>query len=80
LIVVPEMGRDGDPSGNGFQNHRSGDESCRRLWLLAVGAGVPRGMVSPRPIRTLDVAPTVARVLGFKMPEGEGRALSELAF
>jgi hypothetical protein len=80
LIVVPEMGRDGDPSGNGFQNHRSGDESCRRLWLLAVGAGVPRGLVSERPIRTTDVAPTLARVLGFKMPEGEGRALSELAF
>src|SRR5438093_452784 len=80
LIVVPEMGRDGDPSGNGFANHRSGDESCRRLWLLAVGAGVPRGLVSERPIRTTDVAPTLARVLGFKMPEGEGRALSELAF
>jgi hypothetical protein len=80
LIVVPEMGRDGDVSGNGFQNHRSGDESCRRLWLLAVGAGVPRGSVSERPIRTLDVAPTLARVLGFKMPAVEGRALFELAF
>jgi len=80
FIVVPEMGRDGDPSGNGFQNHRSGDESCRRLWLLAVGAGVPRGLVSERPIRTTDVAPTLARVLGFKMPEGEGRPLVELAF
>jgi len=80
FIVVPEMGRDGDPSGNGFQNHRSGDESCRRLWLLAVGAGVPRGLVSERPIRTTDVAPTLARVLGFRMPEGEGRPLTELAF
>jgi hypothetical protein len=80
LLVVPEMGRDGDQSGNGFQNHRSGDESCRRLWLLAVGAGVPRGLVSERPIRTLDVAPTLGRVLGFKMPAGEGRSLSELPF
>jgi hypothetical protein len=80
LVVVPEMGRDGDLSGNGFQNHRSGDESCRRLWLLAVGAGVPRGTVSERPIQTLDVAPTLARVLGFKMPPGQGRALSELPF
>ncbi len=80
FVVVPEMGRDGDPSGNGFQNHRSGDESCRRLWLLAVGAGVPRGLVSERPIRTTDVAPTLGRVLGFRMPEGEGRPLTELAF
>jgi hypothetical protein len=80
FVVLPEMGRDGDPRGNGFANHRSGDESCRRLWLLALGAGVPRGLVSERPIRTLDVAPTLGRVLGFKMPEGEGRPLSELAF
>src|SRR5439155_275626 len=77
LIVVPEMGRDGDPSGNGFQNHRSGDESCRRVWLLAVGAGVPRGLVSARAIRTTDVAPTLARVLGFQMPEGDGRPQDE---
>ena len=74
------MGRDGDPSGNGFANHRSGDESCRRLWLLALGAGVPRGLISERPIRTVDVAPTLGRVLGFKVPAGEGRPLSELAF
>ena len=80
LIVVPEMGRDGDESGNGFQNHRSGDESCRRLWLLVVGAGVPRGLVAERRVRTLDVAPTLARVLGFKMPPGEGRPLDELPF
>ncbi len=80
LIVVPELGRDGDESGNGFQNHRSDDEACRRLWMLVVGAGVPRGAVAERRVRTLDVAPTLARVLGFKMPPGEGRALEELPF
>jgi hypothetical protein len=80
LLVVPEMGRDGDASGNGFANHRSGDESCRRLWLLAVGAGVPKGLVSERPVRTTDVAPTLGRVLGFKMPPTEGQPLVELAF
>ena len=67
LLVVPELGRDGDPSGNGFANHRSGDESCRRVWLVAVGAGVPKGAGTDRPIKTTDVAPTVARMLGFKM-------------
>jgi hypothetical protein len=80
LIVVPELGRDGDVDGNGFANHRSGDESCRRLWLAAIGAGVPRGTGTERPIRTFDVAPTVARILGFKMPECEGRPLAELLF
>jgi hypothetical protein len=80
LIVVPELGRDSDVAGNGFANHRSGDESCRRVWLVALGAGVPKGVGSQRPIRTLDVAPTVAEILGFKMMECEGRPLTELAF
>jgi hypothetical protein len=80
LLVVPELGRDGDVAGNGFANHRSGDESCRRVWLVAVGAGVPRGAGTERPIRTFDVAPTVGKILGFKMPECEGTPLIELAF
>jgi hypothetical protein len=80
LLVVPELGRDSDVAGNGFANHRSGDESCRRVWLVAVGAGVPKAAGTERPIRTFDVAPTVARILGFGMPECEGRALTELAF
>src|SRR4029453_7043252 len=72
-------GRDGDMLGNGFANHRSGDESCRRVWLVALGAGVPRGAGTERPIKTTDVAPTVARILGVKMPECEGQPLAELA-
>jgi len=78
LLVVPEMGRDSDVAGNGFANHRSGDESCRRVWLVAVGAGVPKGAGTERPIRTLDVAPTVAQILGFKMVDCEGKPLAEL--
>src|SRR5256712_2418445 len=80
LIVVPELGRDSDVAGNGFANHRSGDESCRRVWLVALGAGVPKGAGTQRPIQTMDVAPTVAKILGFKMVECEGRPLTELAF
>jgi hypothetical protein len=80
LLVVPELGRDGDVAGNGFANHRSGDESCRRVWLVAIGAGVPSGAGTERPIRTVDVAPTVARILGFRMPECEGTPLTELTF
>jgi hypothetical protein len=80
LLVVPELGRDSDVAGNGFANHRSGDDSCRRVWLVALGAGVPRGAGTERPIRTFDVAPTVARILGFHMPECEGSPLAELVF
>ncbi len=79
MIVIPEVGRDSDIHGNGFANHRSGDDSCRRVWLLALGAGVPRGTGSERTIRHIDVAPTVAEILGFRMPECQGKVLGELA-
>lgn len=79
MFVIPEVGRDGDIHGNGFANHRSGDDSCRGVWLLALGPGVPRGTGSERLIHHIDVAPTVAEILGFKMQDAQGRALVELA-
>ena len=62
----PSWGATATSLGNGFANHRSGDESCRRVWLVALGAGVPKGAGTERPIRTTDVAPTVARILGVQ--------------
>lgn len=69
VLVLPELGRDGDVNtANGFLNHRSGDASCRNTWLLALGAGVNKGMTDT-PIRHIDVAATAAAILGFN-PEG----------
>jgi hypothetical protein len=50
-------------TANGFLNHRSGDESCRNMWMLALGAGVPKGETE-RPIYHVDAAATAAAILG----------------
>jgi hypothetical protein len=78
LLVLPELGRDGDiNAANGFLNHRSGDASCRNMWLLALGAGVPR-KESDRPVSHIDVAATAAEALGLKMTGIAGEALREI--
>jgi hypothetical protein len=78
LLILPELGRDGDVNtANGFLNHRSGDPSCRNTWLLALGAGVPRGEAE-RPVRHIDVAATVAELLGVRLEESAGQVLKEL--
>jgi hypothetical protein len=78
VFVLPELGRDGDiNAANGFLNHRSGDPSCRNMWLLALGAGVRKGETE-RPAAHIDVASTAARLLGVKL-EASGRALDEIA-
>ena len=71
MLVVPELG------GQRRRRERVRQPSERRRLLpprLARRARRRRaeGAGSERPIRTFDVAPTVARMLGFKMPECEG--------
>lgn len=65
LLVLPELGRDGDANtANGFLNHRSGDASCRNMWMLALGQGIPAG-ATDRPIAHVDMAATAAAILGL---------------
>lgn len=76
MLVLPELGRDGDVNtANGFLNHRSGDASCRRMWMLALGG--PKGE-SERPIRHIDIAPTAAELLGVRTTGLGGEAAREL--
>jgi hypothetical protein len=78
VLIVPELGRDGDLEGsNGFLNHRTGDASCRNVWLLALGAGVPVGETE-RPIMHVDVAATTAELLGVRTGAMSGKALKEI--
>jgi hypothetical protein len=78
ILVLPELGRDGDQNAsNGFLNHRSGDASCRNMWMLAMGAGVKRGETD-RPVHHVDVSATAAELLGVKATEIAGRAIPEL--
>ena len=57
MLVLPELGRDGDiNAANGFLNHRSGDPSCRNMWLLALGAGMAKGETE-RPCRISTLRP-----------------------
>ncbi len=78
FLVLPELGRDGDANAsNGFLNHRSGDPSCRNVWLLAMGAGVEPGQID-RPIQHVDVAATAAATLGVLVREIAGSPIKEI--
>jgi hypothetical protein len=78
MLVVPELGRDGDQNtANGFLNHRSGDPSCRRVWLLAMGAGISAGE-SDRLVRHVDLTATTAELLGVTAGDTLGHSLKEI--
>jgi predicted AlkP superfamily pyrophosphatase or phosphodiesterase len=45
--------------------------------FIASGARIKRGVMLPR-VSNLDLAPTIARLLGLDLPEPEGRVLEEI--
>ena len=79
MIVLPEFGRDPDGSStNGFLNHRSVEASCRTTWMMCLGAAVDRPQLIERPVRHIDVCPTLAHLLGCDAPGARGARLAEL--
>lgn len=79
LLILPEFGRDLDGSStNGFFNHRQDNESTRRTWMICLGRGARCGEVLERPLRHVDVCPTILQSFGLKPPETQGKAISEL--
>jgi hypothetical protein len=78
MLILPEFGRDPDGSStNGFFNHRANDDSTRDTWMMALGAGIDKPQVIERPIRHVDVCPTLAGLLGCRPIESQGARLNE---
>jgi hypothetical protein len=79
LMILPEFGRDPDGSTtNGFFNHRANEESTRTTWMMALGAGVDKPQIIDRPVRHIDLCPTLAGLLGCPPLDWQGAALPEL--
>jgi hypothetical protein len=78
MVIVPEFGRDPDGSStNGFFNHRANEESTRDTWMMALGAAIDKPQIIERPIRHVDLCPTLAEVLGCRPMDAQGSMLKE---
>jgi hypothetical protein len=80
LFILPDFGRDsdGDPGGNGFQHHRTGDALSRTTWMLAIGPGIRPNLVVDRPVESIDLVPTLGSLLGFSAQMSAGKPLPEV--
>ncbi len=79
LLILPEFGRDPDGSStNGFFNHRASEESTRDTWAMVLGAGINKPTVVERPIRQVDLCPSLAAYLGCSPLDSQGARLPEL--
>jgi hypothetical protein len=80
LLIMPDFGRDSDldAGGNGFQHHRTGDALSRTTWMIALGPDIKQNAIVDRRIESIDLAPSVAALLGCDAPMAHGKLIREL--
>lgn len=67
LLITNDHGRHLDGIDGGWQEHGDSCEGCRHISLLALGPDFKKGAVTEAAYTLVDIAPTVARLLGFEM-------------
>jgi hypothetical protein len=65
MLVLPDFGRDLDfnASGNGFQDHRTGDPLSRTTWIMAMGPHIRQNMTVDRALDSVDLVPTLGALI-----------------
>ncbi len=77
LIVTSDHGRHDDVHG-GWQGHGDYCHGCRHVTFLAVGPEITPGFSTNLARDQIDIAPTVAALLGFHAPLAQGEVLQEM--
>ncbi len=77
MIVSSDHGRHDDVHG-GWQAHGDHCHGCRHIPFLAIGPDIRSGVEIPLVRDQIDIAPTVAHLLGFAMPFAQGSIMSEM--
>lgn len=84
MLILPDHGRQLDlPDGTGFIHHsdfytgEGADEGCRRVWMLAIGPGVPAGQTIDRPAPITAAAATGLEGLGLWASPGAAPSARE---
>ena len=78
FFISNDHGRHPDGILDGFVSHGDGCPGCRRIICVAEGPDFKKGLVSSIPREQIDLAVTMADILGFPIPESKGHVMTEL--
>ncbi|WP_071530884.1 alkaline phosphatase family protein [Pontibacter sp. BAB1700] len=77
LLITNDHGRHPDGHLDSFVSHGDGCESCRRISLLALGPDFKKGKKITDVYEQVDIPTTVAELMGFSIPNTQGRVFKE---
>jgi len=78
VLVVPEFGRNRDLNERNGLDHGDGSEDLGKVALFASGPDFRQGKVLKDNIATVDICPTLCKILGAKAEYASGRVIRKL--
>jgi len=78
MFVTSDHGRHQDSVADGFAGHGDGCEGCRHLGFFACGPDFKNGITLNEPREQIDLPATIARLMGFELPNTKGKVMFEL--
>ncbi len=77
IFITNDHGRHDDLNG-GFQNHGDNCVGCRHVMFFAYGPDFYQNKVLNNHCELIDIAPTIAELLDFTLPNSDGSVMNEL--
>ncbi len=77
LFITNDHGRHDDRNG-GFNNHGDSCIGCKQLMFFAIGPDFRKNTLLSSPNELIDIAPTVAELLEFDLPNSNGNVMTNL--
>ena len=78
IFVTSDHGRHLDGIADGFAGHGDECDGCRHLNFYACGPDFKKGTILNVNREQIDIPATIAEMLGFNLPSGDGKVMTEL--
>ena len=78
FCIVPDCGRDSNQFLSVPFQHHFNSKSAHEIFALFFGAGIASNRIVDRKVSQIDIAPTLARIMGMRANYAEGRVLEEV--
>jgi hypothetical protein len=78
VIITNDHGRHSPGLLDGFKSHGDNCAGCKHIEFLGLGPAFKKNYISTTAYSQIDIAPTIAYIMGFKMPFGNGKVMKDL--
>jgi hypothetical protein len=78
LIVTNDHGRHSAGHLDGFISHTDVCEGCKHIEFFGIGPDFKQNYTCTKPYDQIDIANTVAELLGFTMPTSNGKVIKDI--